>query len=307
MSTEVAVRGSHDLSITDEQITLIKRTVAKDASDLELQLYFHDCKRHGVHPLDKLIHFTKRSGKYTPITSIDLLRSRAADTDELAGIDDPVYRGDPMKPDFTATVTVYRLVKGQRCPFTASARWAEYLPSEGFMWKKMPHLMIGKCAEALALRKAFPKQLAGLYAKEEMGPEDGSDHHDHAETPAARQIPVSQSRPSPDPASKFVTPTDPKPAAPKPVEAERKTISKHEAEEIGKVLTANNIPWKWLLERLEVARAGEITLTQFDAILNQTAALKKECLADTAVVEDEFTIVHGDAYEGADEPESAAV
>lgn len=154
--------------VTDDQIDLIKRTVAVGATDAELQLYLYDCQRHGVHPLDKLLHFTKRQGKYTPITSIDLLRSRAADTGELAGIDDAEFAGELATALFAARVTVYRMVQGIRCPFTATARWSEYKPDQDFMWKRMPHTMLAKCAEALALRRAFPRQLAGLYAREEM-------------------------------------------------------------------------------------------------------------------------------------------
>jgi hypothetical protein len=64
---------------------------------------------------------------------------------------------------------VYRLTQGQRFAYTATARWSEYKPDQNdFMWRKMPHTMLGKCAEALALRKGFPRQLAGLYAKEEL-------------------------------------------------------------------------------------------------------------------------------------------
>ncbi len=176
--------------VTSEQYDLIKRTIAQTATPAELELYMYDCQRHGVHPLDKLLHFTKRQGKYTPITSIDLLRSRAADTGELGGIEDPQYRGEPTSQDFTASVTVYRFVQGQRCPFTATARWLEYKPSEDFMWRKMPFLMLGKCAEALALRKAFPRQLAGLYAKEEM---DQADNTSASYTP----LPARSSTPAP--------------------------------------------------------------------------------------------------------------
>jgi phage recombination protein Bet len=154
--------------VTNDQMELIRATVAKDATPDELKLYLYDCARIGVHPLDKLLHFTKRSGKYTPITSIDLMRIRAAETGELAGSDDAVFTGTPAQNGFEAHVTVYRLVQGQRCAFSATARWSEYKPDQAFMWNKMPHTMLGKCAEALALRKGFPRQLAGLYAKEEM-------------------------------------------------------------------------------------------------------------------------------------------
>jgi hypothetical protein len=67
-------------------------------------------------------------------------------------------------------VTVYRLTRGTRYAYSATARYNEYVPAPGqdHMWKRMPHVMLGKCAEALALRKAFPQQLGGLYVKEEL-------------------------------------------------------------------------------------------------------------------------------------------
>jgi phage recombination protein Bet len=155
-------------TITPEQRALIKQTIAKDATDLELELFFYDNARRGLHPLDKLIHFTKRNGKYTPVTSIDFMRSRAAMTSDYAGQDDVIFSGPVMSAEFAATVSVYRLVHGLRCGFTATARWAEYKPDQDFMWRKMPHTMLGKCAEALALRKGFPQELAGLYESAEL-------------------------------------------------------------------------------------------------------------------------------------------
>jgi phage recombination protein Bet len=161
--------------VTNDQMELIRTTVAKDATPDELKLFLYDCQRQGTHPLDRLLHFTKRAGKYTPITSIDFMRIRAAETGELAGSDDAVFTGTPAQNGFEAHVTVYRLVQGQRCAFSATARWSEYKPDQAFMWNKMPHTMLGKCAEALALRKGFPRQLAGLYAKEEMDQAEKAD------------------------------------------------------------------------------------------------------------------------------------
>ena len=182
MADSALMPRSPEVLITAEQIGLIQRTIAKDATAEELQLFFYDCKRRGVHPLDKLIHFTKRGGKYTPITSIDFMRTRAADTGEYAGSDDAEFVWPPnVKAEnnnfdtapLAARVTVWRLVQGTRCAFTATARWSEYKPdANDFMWRKMPHTMLGKCAEALALRKAFPQQLHGLYAREEMDQAD---------------------------------------------------------------------------------------------------------------------------------------
>jgi phage recombination protein Bet len=169
MTTALTEREVAVPAVTADQLELVKKTVAQGATADELKLYLYDCARQGVHPLDRLVHFTKRSGKYTPITSIDFMRIRAADTGEYAGSDDAVFSLQPSEPTFAATMTVWRFVQGQRCAFAATARWLEYKPeANDFMWKKMPHTMLAKCAEALALRKGFPKQLAGLYAREEM-------------------------------------------------------------------------------------------------------------------------------------------
>lgn len=157
-------------------LELIRRTVAKGANDDELNLYLHDCQRRGVHPLDRLLHFTLRvdhqtkERRYTPITSIDLFRSRAGGTGEHAGTDDAVFVvADGTEYPQSATVTVYRMVQGIRCPFPATARWKEYKPaSKDFMWIRMPFTMLAKCAEALALRKAFPAELGGLHTQDEM-------------------------------------------------------------------------------------------------------------------------------------------
>jgi phage recombination protein Bet len=156
----------------ESKTDLIKRTVAKGATNDELEIFLHQCRKTGLDPLAKQIYFQKRKTKngdqMTIITGIDGYRLVADRTKQYAGNDDPVF-DDDEKPT-KATVTVYKLIDGVRCAFTASARWSQYYPGDylGFMWNKMPHLMLGKCAEALALRKAFPAELSGVYTAEEM-------------------------------------------------------------------------------------------------------------------------------------------
>ena len=182
MSTEVMIQettGVPVVSWTHDQVDLIKRTIAVGATNDELQLFLYQAKRTGLDPLSRQIHFVKRKDKGTIQTAIDGYRLIADRTGKYAGSDDYLFdegisqylhmvakRGNPL----TATVTVYKMVDGNKMAFTATAAWGEYFPGEaqGFMWKKMPYLMIGKCAEALALRKAFPAELSGIYTNEEM-------------------------------------------------------------------------------------------------------------------------------------------
>lgn len=164
-----------------EQINLIKNTVCKNASDSELKMFLYLAKKSGLDPFARQIHSVARWDQKlgvhvrTTQTGIDGYRLIAERTGKYAGNDDPVYKGEGKFGNgkaypLEAKVTVYKIIEGIKCAFTATARWDEYFPGEkqGFMWGKMPFLMLGKCAESLALRKAFPNELSGLYTDEEM-------------------------------------------------------------------------------------------------------------------------------------------
>lgn len=180
---EIALRTD---TLTPEQIDLVKRTVAKGATDDELKLFLYTASRTGLDPLTKQVHFIKRkvwnnrTKSYDEVgttqTGIDGYRV-VAQRNKLAGIDDAIYDSEDGIHPKKATVTVYKLIEGTRVAFTASARWSEYVASDRdgnpvAMWKKMPYLMLAKVAEALALRKAFPNDLSGLYTNEEMSQAD---------------------------------------------------------------------------------------------------------------------------------------
>lgn len=172
-----------------EQIDLIKRTVANGTSDDEFALFIEVCKRTGLDPFSHQIYAITRNSNYkgddgrwhtrkimTIQTGIDGYRALAARTGDLAGIEDALYDTEDADHPRWAKVTVYRWSRNQRAAFTATARWSEYaqtIKKDGATaltgkWQDMPYLMLGKCAEALALRKAFPVEISGVYTHEEM-------------------------------------------------------------------------------------------------------------------------------------------
>lgn len=151
-------------------------------SDEDMLLFMYVAKRTGLDPLTKQIYaifrWDSRQGKekMTIQASIDGMRLVAQRTKGYAGQDDVIYDDESKTYPGKATVTVYKLMGRERVSFTASARWGEYVQKDSkgmpmVMWAKMPYLMLGKCAEALALRKAFPNELSGIYAPEEMAQE----------------------------------------------------------------------------------------------------------------------------------------
>lgn len=158
---------------TPEQTQLISSTIAPGCSNDELRLFAYACQRTGLDPFSKQIYAIKRGGKMTIQAGIDGLRSIAERTGQLDG-SETFWCGEDGQwqdvwlaktPPAAAKTIIYR--KGASHPFVGVARFADYNASQG-LWSKMPAAMIAKCSEALALRKAFPADLSGVYSTDEI-------------------------------------------------------------------------------------------------------------------------------------------
>lgn len=179
MTTELAVRQSTlapTFSPTPEQYKMIRDTFASGCTEGEFRVLMEVAKARNLNPLLRQVWFVKRwdSQKKCEVwavqVSIDGLRSIADRTGKYDGQDEPEFVEDGGKIKF-CRVKVYR--KDVPRPFVATAHFDEYAGktrdgSLTQMWSGKPHIMIAKCAEALALRKAFPEDSAGLYVAEEM-------------------------------------------------------------------------------------------------------------------------------------------
>ena len=182
------------------QLALIRRTIAADCNDGEFDLFMAAARSAGLDPFRKQISplvFNKTKPdkrRMSIITTIDGLRVIAARSGR--------YRPDEDEPEYTfnledkgptnplglekAKVRIYIDNK----PVTGVAYWSEFAPiteewgedeatgrrrptgkktlDTGGNWGRMPRIMLAKCAEAQALRKAFPEDLSGLYEQAEL-------------------------------------------------------------------------------------------------------------------------------------------
>jgi phage recombination protein Bet len=175
MSNSSALAVNSDQNFWDEQqLAALKQIGLTNAPKPELAVFLHYCQRTGLDPFARQIYMIERGGRYTIQSSIDGLRIVAQRSNEYAGQAGPFWCGADgvwtdvwlqTTPPTAAKVGVMR--KGFTEVLWAVAKFESYNANSP-IWKKMPDLMIAKCAEALALRKAFPNDLSGIYTAEEM-------------------------------------------------------------------------------------------------------------------------------------------
>jgi len=179
---------------TDTQLAALRHIGTEKATAADLDVFFHVCRRTGLDPFSRQIYMVEYGGKPTIQTGIDgyrLIARRAADAagqsysleDTLWCGPDGVWRDVWLSPEPPAAARAVVVRAGE--PFPHVALFSEYVGTKTIwgkkdgknvkvgeevnsMWKGKPAHMIGKVAEAGALRKAFPLDLAGLYIAEEM-------------------------------------------------------------------------------------------------------------------------------------------
>lgn len=184
MNTELALPTTGDVSQWNDQekaiveaaglVTKGRNGQQELAPRATVEAFLQHCRRTQLDPIARQIYAICRKGRWGIQISIDGARLIAERSGKYAGQTPVEWTGDGQtwtqvwldrQPPAAARVGVHR--SDFREPLYAVANFAAYAAG-GPMWDKMPALMIGKCAEMLALRKAFPQDLSGLYSTEEM-------------------------------------------------------------------------------------------------------------------------------------------
>lgn len=175
--------------------TTLQNSVFPGAKDESILLAVDYCKARKLDILKKPCHIVpmsvtdaktgNKNWRDVIMPGIYEQRITAFRTGQMAGQDEPVF-GDTVTfrgieaPEW-CRVTVYRFINNERCAFSHTEYFSEACATtkEGkpnSMWSKRPRGQLAKCAEAGALRKAFPDELGGVITADEVNEEPINQH-----------------------------------------------------------------------------------------------------------------------------------
>ncbi|ALR06656.1 phage recombination protein Bet [Xylella fastidiosa] len=199
--------------------TALKTSLYPGATNESVEMVLAYCQAADLDPMTKPVHIVpmwipekKVDGRVVSsagmrdviMPGIELYRTKAHRTGEYAGQDEAVFGdtlcetlgGVQIRYPSWCRIAVYRMVAGERVRFAATVYWLEAYatarkdsPAPNSMWCKRPFGQLEKCAEALALRKAFPEAVGAQPTAEEM---DAGRHTIEGETLHVAPIPVNQ-------------------------------------------------------------------------------------------------------------------
>lgn len=186
---------------TREQLAALASIGLDDrVPDANKLAFLHLAQRTGLDPFARELYLIGRKDKDGKIqwaaqTGIDGFRTLAERTGEYAGKIGPLWCGpdgvwkDVWLDDTAPSAARIGILRhGFPEPLWATAIYREFVPMKDVwengrktgaqtpqgLWGKMPAHMIAKCAEALAIRQAFPRQASGLYTDDEMAQADAA-------------------------------------------------------------------------------------------------------------------------------------
>jgi len=251
--TETALVQHDGGAYSRDQVDLIKRTIAKGATDDELALFVGTAKRLRLDPFARQIFAIRRwdadsaDWGMTAHISIDGLRLIADRTGEYLPSEElPEFRYNGKNELVACVMHVLKWRREAWHKVPAIAFFDEYAGRKkagGLTknWAEKPHVMLSKCAEALAIRKAFPNETSGVYIPEEFdAPDDAPPPHVAPPPPPPASTPTRATKPMPAvPAP--VPPHGPSPRGQQILEQEQAKVAAAQVKADAREATANTL------------------------------------------------------------------
>ena len=180
MSNEIEIKKNSSLALSDDElIGVLGSSLYPGAAKQSIQLVLGYCKASGLDPMQKPVHIVPmwdknlKAMRDVVMPGIGLYRTQAARSGNYAGVTEPEFGQDIIEelggisvtfPKWCKVTVKRAMSNGAIVEFTATEFWKENYATAGkdssapnVMWKKRPYGQIAKCAEAQALRKAFPE------------------------------------------------------------------------------------------------------------------------------------------------------